>query len=57
MRIPIGDWQFWITTALFLGAFVWLFRGVLPIPALRRRVRRKKQQRRVNLTVGGKAVK
>jgi hypothetical protein len=55
--MPLSDWQFWLVTLLFLLALAWLLRGVLPIPILSRRYRRKKLQRRVNLTVGGKTVK
>lgn len=57
MRLPVGDWQFWATTAPAILALAWILRGVLPIPYLSKRYRQKKRQRRVNLTVGGKAVK
>lgn len=57
MTIPVGDWQFWAVTALFLVALGWLFRGVVPVPVLSKRHRRQKRERRVSLTVGGKTVK
>lgn len=55
--MPVGDWQFWATTAVFLLAVAWLLRGVVPIPILSARQRRRRQQRRVTLTVGGRAQK
>lgn len=57
MSIPIHDWQFWATTAVFILAVAWLLRGVLPIPILSARHRQRKRQTRVTLTVGGKAAK
>jgi hypothetical protein len=57
MSIPINDWQFWATTAVFVLALGWLLRGVLPIPFLSERHKRKKRQTRVSLTVGGKVAK
>jgi hypothetical protein len=51
---PVHDWQFWLVTALALGAAAWLLRGVLPIGSRRRRARR--GQRRATLTVDGRAV-
>lgn len=55
MRLPIGDWQFWAVTALFILAVAWLFRGSLPV--IGKRYRKRKGQRRVNITVGGKTVR
>ena len=55
--LPLGDWQFWAVTAIFASALAWMLRGVLPIPVLSKRHQRKKKERRVNITVGGKAVK
>lgn len=52
--LPTHDWQFWATTAIALVALLWLLRGVLPIPFLKRR---KKRGKRVSITVGGKSVK
>lgn len=49
---PFTDWQFWVTTAVFLVAAAWLLREVLPIPLIGKRRRRRGQ--RVNLTVRGK---
>lgn len=57
MRIPIHDWQFWATTAFAALALAWILRGVLPVPILSKRHHRRKQQRRVNLTIGGRTVK
>lgn len=55
--IPIHDWQFWATTGAFVLALAWLLRGVLPIPFLSRRHRRRKSQKRVTLTVEGRVSK
>jgi hypothetical protein len=57
VSLPVGDWQFWVVSVLALAAAAWVLRGVLPIPFLTARHRRKKRERRVNLTVGGKTVK
>ncbi len=51
---PVSDWQFWVVTALALVGAAWLLKGVLPIPWLSRRARRKKQTKSVHLTIGGK---
>ena len=55
MTLPVDNWQFWAVTALFVLAAAWLLRGVVPVPYLSRRHRRRKTERRVNLTVGGKS--
>lgn len=47
---PVGDWQFWVVTALFALALVWLGRGLLPWGK-----RGRGKRTRVTLTVGGKA--
>jgi hypothetical protein len=52
---PISDWQFWVVTAVFLVAAAWLLKGVLPIPWLSKRAKRKKGTKQVSLTIGGKA--
>lgn len=57
MTLPLGDWQFWVTTALVVLAAAWILRGVVPVPILSRRHRRKRSQRRVSITVGGRTVK
>jgi hypothetical protein len=57
VRIPLGDWQFWLVTAIFLIAAGYLFRAVLPIPYFTRRHRLKRSRRRVSLTVKGRSVK
>lgn len=54
---PLHDWQFWAATGVFLAAAAWLLKGVLPIPFLSRRHRRKKHETRATLTIGGEAVK
>ena len=52
---PVHDWQFWVVTALFLAAGAWLLKGVIPIPWLSKRAKRKKATRHVSLTIDGKA--
>ncbi len=42
--MPIGDWQFWVVTAIALVAVFSLFRMVMP----------KKKGKRTNLTVSAK---
>ncbi len=53
---PVHDWQFWVVTAVALLALLWLLRGVLPIPWIRRRRRARRGQHRATLTVDGHAV-
>lgn len=53
MRMPWGDWQFWVTSVIF-GAFAWyLFREVVPAKWRRKKVK----GRATTLTIGGRAVK
>lgn len=52
---PIHDWQFWIATAAFVLAVCWLVKGFVPIPFLSKRAKAKKSQKRVSLTIEGKA--
>jgi hypothetical protein len=54
--LPVGDWQFWVVTLLAIIAAGWLLRGVLPIPALRARLRRNKQAKRATLTIDGRTI-
>ncbi|MBX3358536.1 MAG: hypothetical protein KF745_08910 [Phycisphaeraceae bacterium] len=54
--LPVGDWQFWAATAVFGVALWWLFREVIPVPWLSKRLRRRRGERRATLTVGGRAV-
>jgi hypothetical protein len=54
---PYDDWQFWAATAVFVGAAAWLLKGLIPVPLLSRRHRRRKAERRATLTIGGEAVK
>lgn len=55
--LPVGDWQFWVVTLMAIIAAGWLLRGVLPIPALRARLRRKQQSKRATLTIDGRSLK
>jgi hypothetical protein len=57
MRLPLGDWQFWLVSAIFLAAAAYLLRGTIPIPYISRRFKERKQQRRVTLTVRGRSVR
>ena len=57
MRLPLGDWQFWLVTAIFLAAAAYLLRGVLPIPVLSRRHKSRRRQRKVTLTIRGRSVR
>lgn len=52
--LPLHDWQFWVATAIFLGAAMYLFRNILPIPYLSKRRRARRTTKRVTLTVGGR---
>ena len=56
MRFPVDDWQFWVATAIALLAAAWLLRGVLPIPYLSKRRKRRRGQTRATLTVEGRRV-
>lgn len=46
---PYADWQFWVVTLMALAAAGWLLRGLLPGR------RRRRRERRVNLTISGKS--
>lgn len=50
---PVGDWQFWIVTAIALVAFVWLGRRLLPKRLLNSPCRGTKP---ATLTISGKPV-
>lgn len=54
---PTHDWQFWVATGAFVLALAWLLKGVLPIPYLSKRAKAKKTQKRVSITIEGKAQK
>ena len=54
---PVHDWQFWVATGAFVLALAWLLKGVLPIPFLSKRAKAKKTQKRVSITIEGKAQK
>lgn len=53
--MPIGDLQFWIVTAIALGAAALIARAVLP-PRFLPRFLRRRAGTRASLTVGGKPV-
>lgn len=51
--MPVGDWQFWVATALALLAAVWL----VWLLGLKRAVAKwRKHRQKATLTVGGKPV-
>jgi len=52
MSFPIHDWQFWVVTALFVAAILWVARGILPGSASRRH----RRGRRTTLTLGGRPI-
>lgn len=54
--LPYHDWQFWVVSALALGALVVVLRMVLPASLVPRRFRRGGKGRKTTLTVGGKPV-
>ncbi len=56
MHLPFRTLEFWLVTLAFAAALVYLLRGVLPIPFLSARARRKKGERPAKLTIGGKPV-
>lgn len=51
MSLPVGDWQFWVATVLAVAAAWYVLQHLLPFPGKRR----KRQRRRVSLTIGGRA--
>lgn len=54
MSKDFSDWQFWVVSAIALGALLYLLRGVIPdgwSP-----FRRKKPGIAASLTIGGKAM-
>lgn len=53
MSFPVHDWQFWVATAIALGAAMWLVRAVTPWG---KRRKRRGSGKRATLTVKGKAV-
>ncbi len=55
MRLPIDDWQFWVTTLCALVALIFLIRalGIWKLIRKKRRV----TSTRVSLTVGGRTPK
>lgn len=50
--MPAGDWQFWVVTALAVGAVYLLVRPFLP-----RRGSESRSRRKVKLTIDGKPTK
>jgi len=55
--VPIGDWQFWVVTALALVACGYLLRNMLPVPYFSRRSKRKKHEKPAALTISARANK
>jgi len=56
--LPTSDWQFWAVSGIFIFALAWLLRGVLPIPILSRRSRRRRKgERPAVLTISGRPMK
>jgi hypothetical protein len=53
MSLPVHDWQFWAVSGAALVALLWLLRAVLPSRLIPRRWRRRGQERRATLTIGG----
>lgn len=51
MSFPWKDAQFWIVTAIFVGAAIYLLRNVLPLPG---RVRAKRGEKKATLTISAK---
>lgn len=49
---PVHDWQFWVVTALALGAMLFLLRPLLPGAKKRKAMRRG----RTTLTIDGRSV-
>ncbi|MGD9789826.1 MAG: hypothetical protein AB7Q00_03830 [Phycisphaerales bacterium] len=47
---PIGDWQFWVVSAVALVAAWLVLRKVIPTPGKKRRAR----ERKASLTVEGR---
>lgn len=54
MSLPFGDWQFWVVTGICAVAAIILLRDMLPIPALRRRRRQRRGEKRAKLTISAK---
>lgn len=52
MEIPFQDWQFWVASAVALGAVLYILRSVLP----GRRGAARRSERKATLTIGGKPV-
>lgn len=55
--MPIGDWQFWVVTALAAIAGGYLLRNILPVPVFSRRAKRKRHEKPAALTISAKATK
>ncbi len=52
MNFPLGDWQFWVASALACAAMLWLLRGLIPWRRLLGRPPRRRG-RRATLTLDG----
>lgn len=54
--MPIGDWQFWVVTAIALVALWAVVRMIVPPSLWPKRFRGKAKGKATTLTVGGKPV-
>lgn len=54
--MPVGDWQFWVVSALALIAFVAVVRMVVPPSLWPKRFRRRTKGKSTTLTIGGRPV-
>ncbi len=52
MHFPWRDAQFWIVTAIFIAALLYLFRSVIPIPG---RAKGARGERKATLTISAKS--
>ena len=56
MKLPVNTLDFWLVTALFLGAAWYLLRGLWPLSLLSGPRRQARRETRATLTVGGRVV-
>lgn len=58
VSLPLGDWQFWLTTALALAAAVWVLRGLVPERIWGVRIgKRRRGSKKTTLTIKGERPK
>lgn len=55
MSFPWHDWQFWVATALALGAAAWVVKNLFGVLFEGSRAKRRRRARRATLTIEGKA--